>query len=208
MSELNKYEFKIKIPEDRGNFIVKIIIYIFLGIISFITANKISIYFSTFIVLIFFILIYEKLYMFFNVDEILISKETFYIVKNDQIKYEIPIHKLSIKVFINLNNLREISLYELNQNKKLIFFREDEINKKDFDSLILYLNNITKNEDFFLKGTYGEILPLINNLNNERNNESFISEMNYLQKKDFFNSYSWLIIFTVIALVLLTIIYK
>lgn len=195
----NTKEIRFDFPQNREEYLMKIIGYIFLGFVLTFIANKISINFAMIVLLIVLIVLVDKIYMFMTVDEIIIKKNYFYVLYKNSIKYKIPIDALGVKVTHDINGVKEISFYNFFQNKKIFSFKENEINKDLFANLVQYFKNFS-DEDIFKNGTYGEMIPLISA-------DSKIDNFNYVVKKSFYSSYGWIMIPIVIVIIVLTLLY-
>jgi len=202
----------IKFPKDRENYVWKIIGFIFLASICFYALyfgpngnSTVSKGIAAFFALVVFVVLYEKIYMLFTVDKVVLSNSDFKTFYKNKVKYKIPLNELGLKIGSDTNNTREISFYNLQKNIKIFAYKENDIDKVELDDFFLRLIEITNiDEDVFSQGTYNEILPLLGT-----NDINIQAEINYHQKKYFFevSSYGWIIYPFVTLLMLLTLHY-
>jgi len=197
--EDNKRKIRFNFPQNREEYLMKIIGYVFLGFVLTFIANKISINFAMIVLLIVLIVLVDKIYMFMTVDEIIIKEDYFYVLYKNSIKYKIPVDALGVKVTHDINGVKEISFYDFFRKKKIFSFKENEINKNSFVNMIQNFKNFSDG-DIFNNGTYGEMIPLVST-------ELEIDNFNYTVKRSFYSSYEWMIIPMVIVIIVLTLLY-
>jgi len=87
--EKNNKEIRFNFPQNREEYLIKIIGYMFLGFVLIFIANKISINFAMIVLLIVLIVLVDKIYMFMTVDEIIVKENYFYVLYKNSIKYKI-----------------------------------------------------------------------------------------------------------------------
>jgi hypothetical protein len=191
---------KFKFPRDRENYLLKLLGYIILACIIVYVANRLSSNFAIIVLLVVLIVLSEKIYMFLNVDEVMLKNDDFIVLYKKNIKHKIPINNLGIKVTHDINGVKEVSFYNFLSKKKILSLKENEVDEASFIDFMYVLGKYYDDKELFDNGTYGEVVQLAGELQSNLNN------MNYIVKKSFYSSYGWVIIPLVVMIIVITLI--
>jgi hypothetical protein len=211
MAESQKILAEMVFPKDREDYIYKnvsalllafIILYAIYKNIDHDLVAKILFIFFLFVVV---IVTYKKFYMFFTVDRVLLSPRNIIILHKNKYR-KTYLENIGIKIAYDTKNNKEISIFDIDKNKEIFYCKENDVDKDELQKFFAELLQITNiDKSVFEYGTYGEIISL-------RSNDFIDSDINYLQKKYFFDylGYRWMIypFFVLIVVIILYMIKK
>ena len=198
-------------PKDREAYILKllsqIVLAVFIVWIIFFKSEKDSIYvivLSSMVGIVLLIVLYEKIVFFLKVDKITASDDSLHLSFKNHSLQTYPFKKIGLKIVSDIGGASEVSFYDLSENKKIFSCKENEVDKNDLHSLLLYLQKTTDiDTDIIKNGTYGEVVPLVTDFDEKSHVDSLAR---YYDKYYFYklSGYGWLIYPFVIIVVFAT----
>ncbi|WP_457593213.1 hypothetical protein [Hydrogenimonas sp.] len=150
------------------------------------------------------VVLYEKIAFLFKVDKLTITPDSFQLSYKNQLVRTCPFKKIGLKIASDIGGSYEVSFYNLSENKKLFYCKENDVDKNDLQALLLYLEKITDiDANVMKKGTHGEVIPLIADFNDISHSNSLAR---YYDKYYFYNvsGYGWMIYPFIVIVVLAT----
>ena len=206
-----KENISLEFPKDRETYILKllgqVVLAVFVMWIIFFKSEKDNIYviaLSSLIGIVLLIVLYEKIVFFLKVDKITVSDSSLHLSYKNHPSQTYPFEKIGLKIVSDIGGVGEVSFYDLSENKKIFYCKENEVDKNDLQALMLHLHKFTDiDADIIKKGTYGEVIPLVADFNDMSHSDSL---SRYYNKYYFYNlsGYGWLIYPFVVIVVLAT----
>ena len=206
-----KENISLVFPKDREAYILKLLgqvgLAVFVMWIIFFKSEKDNIYviaLSSLIGIVLLIVLYEKIVFFLKVDKIIASDSSLHLSYKNHPSQTYPFEKTGLKIVSDIGGVGEVSFYDLSENKKIFYCKENEVDKNDLHALLLHLQKTTDiDTDIIKNGTYGEVVPLMTDFDEKSHVDSLAR---YYDKYYFYklSGYGWLIYPFVVIVVLAT----